>query len=271
VCARRIPHPNGRSFDDLIAEAEQRPTVGWDFSWLGDRLDTRPLSWDYTAIVDDHAQRSSDLLDLGTGGGEWLAALPHRPPTTVATEGWKPNVAVAGRRLHPLGVPVVYVEGAPDNIRQDVGQAWPALPFADASFQLVVNRHESFVANEVARILRRGGCFVTQQLGDGLYGDFRALFDALPAAEPPFTLAVAESQLESAGLEVIESSVGEQTYVFGDVGALAWYLRMIPWIIPGFSIPAQRERLRTLHQRTIDGDALTFVMPGFYVVAVKRS
>jgi cyclopropane fatty-acyl-phospholipid synthase-like methyltransferase len=66
-----------------------------------------PLPWDYTATVLEHARRSPDLLDLGTGGGEWLAALPYRPARTVATEAWPPNVSVARGRLKPLGTEVV--------------------------------------------------------------------------------------------------------------------------------------------------------------------
>ncbi|MDQ3823081.1 MAG: class I SAM-dependent methyltransferase, partial [Actinomycetota bacterium] len=72
----------------LLAEAEARPLGGWDFGWLGDRMRSGELPWDFTAIVVERARRSPDLLDLGTGGGEWLASLPHRPPRTVATEGW---------------------------------------------------------------------------------------------------------------------------------------------------------------------------------------
>jgi SAM-dependent methyltransferase len=271
VSARRdIADHSARSFDDLIAEAEAHPTIGWDFSWLGDRMHATSLPWDYTARVVQRARRSPDLLDLGTGGGEWLAALPDRPVTTVATEGWKPNIAVAARRLRPLGVPVIYVEGAPDNILQDVGQDRPALPFSAASFHLVVNRHESFVAKEVARILVAGGCFITQQLGDGRYGDFRALFDLAPADQEPFTLSIAVAQLERAGLDITDSAAANEEIVFSDVGALAWYLRMIPWIVPGFSIGALRERLGDLHERAIGDGGLRFTMPGFYVVAVKQ-
>ena len=72
--------------DALLDEAERQPFVGWDFSWLRGRLDSQPLPWDYTATVVEHARSSPDLLDLGTGGGEWLAELSYRPPRTVATE-----------------------------------------------------------------------------------------------------------------------------------------------------------------------------------------
>jgi hypothetical protein len=96
--------PSAPSCNDLLREADDHPVVGWDFSWLGNRLISHPLPWDYAAMLLDHARRSPDLLDLGTGGGEFLAALPHRPAHTVATEAWSPNVETATRRLRPLGV-----------------------------------------------------------------------------------------------------------------------------------------------------------------------
>lgn len=86
-----------------------------------------------------HARDSPDMLDLGTGGREVLANLPYHPALTVATEAHGPNVSVAARRLHPLGISVVQYEGAPDNVQQTT-MTKAALPFKDSSFHLVINR-----------------------------------------------------------------------------------------------------------------------------------
>jgi SAM-dependent methyltransferase len=155
----------GAEFESLIAEAQSHPVRGWDFSWLGSRRFTSPPPWDYDSLVLRRARLAPDMLDLGTGGGEWLAALPFRPRRTVATEAWQPNVAVAQARLRPLGVAVVQVEGAPDNQEQPPDGKRGRLPFAAESFHLVTCRHEAFVAREIARILVAGGLFVTQQVG----------------------------------------------------------------------------------------------------------
>src|SRR2546425_12161877 len=90
--------------DALLDEAERQPFVGWDFSWLRGRLDSQPLPWDYTATIAEHARSSPDLLDLGTGGGEWLAELSHPPPRTGATEASGAHVALAPARPRPPGV-----------------------------------------------------------------------------------------------------------------------------------------------------------------------
>jgi SAM-dependent methyltransferase len=255
------------SFTDLIDEAERHPTVGWDFSWLDGRIEMSRLPWHYTDIVLRYAYESPDLLDLGTGGGEWLAALPYRPSRTVATEAWSPNVPVARRRLGRLGIQVVQVGGAPDNNVQSLHPELPRLPFGNASFHLVTDRHESFVASEVALVLRAGGHFVTKQLGDGLYHDFRALFGVAVAEVPAWSLAMAVDQVEHAGLVLEESGESRQAITFADVGALVWYLRMVPWIVPRFSVLEYRHQLAELDARIQEHGPLTLYLPSFYMVA----
>lgn len=171
--------------DTLLEEAERQPFVGWDFSWLRGRLDSFSLPWDYSASAAAHARQSPDLLDLGTGGGEWLAGIPVRPPRTVATEAWPPNVEVAKKRLEPLGVEVVQVEPSRDNTAKPLDGPPPRLPFDDGSFHLVVARHESFEPTEVARILAPGGWFITQQADAGNDDDYRRLMGLdVPPLDP---------------------------------------------------------------------------------------
>lgn len=261
--------------DALLDEAAAQPFSGWDFSWLGDRLTIDGPGWDFAATIDRYARASPDLLDMGTGGGEWLAGRPYRPPRTVATEGWPPNVPVARRRLRPLGVDVVAAGGGPDNVDQPIATAVPAsgsagsLPFEDASFHLVTNRHESYVAAEVRRILAPGGHFITQQVGAGFTDDFhRAL--GLPVSDdrrPTWDLAFATRQLMAAGLRVIASGEGAERQTFADAAAFAWYLLAVPWTVDGFTIPAHRAQLHRLQERIEHGQRLTMRLPMFWLVA----
>jgi SAM-dependent methyltransferase len=256
------------SIHELLAEAEAHPVVGWDFSWLGERVVSRPPPWDYEAIVERHAERASDLLDLGTGGGHWLESLGNRPARTVATESWPPNLAIARGRLGRLGVEVVGAAAVPDNLDQPLGLDSPPLPFADASFSLVVSRHESYLAAEIARVLRPGGVFVTQQMG-GDYNPYRAAL-GLPPVEPRvFELQLAREQLRAAGLRVLAGESGSATTTFADAGAFAYWLRAIPWIVEGFSVSAQRAALEALQRRLDDEGPLTIEEPAFVLEAAK--
>ncbi len=64
------------------------------------------------------------------------------------------------------------------------------VPFRDACFDLVINRHEAFEAEEVARVLAAGGRFLTQQASSA-QDQFHALlgFCPSPAARPSISIS----------------------------------------------------------------------------------
>jgi SAM-dependent methyltransferase len=247
--------------EQLLRHALEIPFRGWDFSVLGDRIKLIPPPWSFEQLVDEEAARATSMLDMGTGGGEWLSQRQH-PARTIATEGWPPNVPIASARLRPIGVAVVPDEGALDNVEQATGPERGRLAFRNAAFDLVVNRHEAFVATEVRRVLRAGGTFLTQQASSGTDAFHELLGLELPP-DKDFHVDLAIAQLEDAGLVVEESAVGTATTVFADIGALAWYLSSVPWAVPGFSIARHREALLARH-----GDPIPVTSERFWVRAV---
>ena len=151
-----------RSFEDLVAEGESVPVAGWAFSWFEGRASEERPPWGYARLLAARMAALADVpgaaaLDLQTGGGEVLATVPVGPPTLIATESWPPNVELARRRLARLGVTVVPMADELDD-----------LPFADRSFDLVVSRHPVGIRwDEVARVLRPGGTYLSQDVGHG--------------------------------------------------------------------------------------------------------
>jgi hypothetical protein len=101
--------PCQHDFDRLVAEAEAQAFSGWDFSYLNGRMEVGQVSWDYRASVMRAIPCATALLDMGTGGGEFLASLTPLPRDTCATEAYPPNVPVTRQRLEPLGVQVAVV------------------------------------------------------------------------------------------------------------------------------------------------------------------
>jgi SAM-dependent methyltransferase len=236
--------------DDLIAEAFDAPIRGWDFSWLDGRGEESKPPWDYGAIVREAAVTSSRLLDIDTGGGEFLARLAPFPGSVIATEGYTPNAAVGRERLLPLGIAVVETESAPDNVEQ--GETSPAdagsqLPFADAEFDLVIDRHSSYWSSEVYRVLRRGGRFITQQRSEaGTAGHaWEDLFDR-PHSLGRFDAAFAVAQLEAARFEIVREEEADTPMTFFDLAAVVYYLRIVPWAVEGFDPVADRAGLERI-------------------------
>ena len=127
-------------FDLLISDANTAFS-GWDFSHISGshRMMESPLSWSYASKVLPYLRRAHSLLDMGTGGGEFLSRLQPLPKTTCATEAYAPNVPIARQRLEPLGAEVYEIE-------ED-----EKLPFVEEQFDLIINRHESFACGEIKR------------------------------------------------------------------------------------------------------------------------
>jgi SAM-dependent methyltransferase len=226
-----------REFERLVAEALAQDFSGWDFSWLRGRWSEEEPYWDYRQIVEEKAGRVDSLLDMGTGGGEFLTSLSHLPAETTATEGYPPNVPVARGRLEPLGVNVVAFGDE------------RALPLPDESFELIINRHESYWLPEIVRLLKLGGVFVTQQVGTADCIQLNEYLGAPAGVEPDdWSLSHEIELVERAGLQVTRGEETSFDTVFYDIGAVVFYSKIIEWQIPDFDVEKYRERLLAMHR-----------------------
>ena len=86
-------------------EEEQAHIHGWDFSHIEGRYEEETdMPWDYKEIIQSYLHKDSKLLDIDTGGGEFLLSLGHPYENTAATEGYPPNVELCRQELLPLGI-----------------------------------------------------------------------------------------------------------------------------------------------------------------------
>ncbi|KAL1918821.1 uncharacterized protein VTP21DRAFT_2843 [Calcarisporiella thermophila] len=230
---------SNKSFEELVAEAESVSVDGWDFSWLDGRATEERPSWGYARSMAERMARATAALDIQTGGGEVLASVPKFPPLTVATESWPPNVAKATALLHPLGVAVVADEDE------------PPLPFADDAFDLVVSRHPvTTYWGEIARVLRPGGTYFSQQVGPASVFEMVEYFlGPQPEARKKRDPEVARAEAEAAGLEVIDLRLETLRMEFHDIGAVIYFLRKVIWTVPGFTVDKYRDKLKALHDQ----------------------
>ncbi|ARQ69637.1 class I SAM-dependent methyltransferase [Streptomyces marincola] len=235
-------------FDELVAEGEAVPTEGWDFSWFAGRATEERPAWGYSSLLADRMRAAEAALDMQTGGGEVLAAVPVLPPVLAATESWPPNVGIARRKLAPFGATVVAME-------DDAAD----LPFPDGHFDLVVSRHPVVTRwDEVRRVLRPGGTYLAQHVGAGSVRELTEFmmgpnpFPPPPPARPFTTRSGATptgavAVAESAGLVVVDVRQQALRMEFHDIAAVVHFLRKVIWTVPGFTVDAYRERLAELH------------------------
>ncbi|MFG2360284.1 class I SAM-dependent methyltransferase [Streptomyces mirabilis] len=229
-----------RTFEALVDEAVAAPVEGWDFSWFEGRASEERPSWGYARAMGERLAHASAALDVQTGGGEVLASAPTLPPLIAATEGWPPNVAKATALLHPRGAVVVASpEDAP-------------LPFADGAFDLVTSRHPVTTHwSEIARALRPGGTYFSQQVGPASVFELVEYFlgplpeDVRNGRHPDRARAAAEA----AGLDVVDLRAERLRIEFHDIGAVVHFLRKVIWMVPGFTVDRYRTELRALHER----------------------
>ena len=206
---------------------------GWDFSHIDGRYTEQDdLPWDYRETILRYLKRDKRLLDIDTGGGEFLLSLNHPCENTAATEGYPPNVELCKQVLLPLGI----------DFRPGDGKE--KLPFEDGSFDMVINRHGDFNAADIHRILKPGGIFVTQQVGAE---NDRELVELLCGKrELPFPeqyLQITAQKFRNAGFEILEGQEAFRPIQFFDVGALVWFARIIEWEFPDFSVDSCLDQL----------------------------
>ncbi len=241
----------------LQGEFEQKFT-GWDFSHLNGKMEDSPLPWNYALILEDYFKASSHCLDMGTGGGEFLDSFKDLPSAMFATEGYGPNVDIAKTRLQKRGIEVRRI--GEDNI----------LPFEDGFFDLIVNRHEEYVASELHRALKPDGYFVTQQVGGMNDIDLNS---ALGAPVPEFydwCLFKTLGELRNAGFEILDCAESMGYTRFYDIGSIVYYLKCIPWQIGDFSVELYFDKLWLLGEYMKKYRHKDFVNHRFLVIAQKK-
>lgn len=248
---------NRELFEQLIADALQQEFSGWDFSFLANRWNTGSPSWDYPEMVRKHFKPNTCLLDMDTGGGELLASLQPLPKNTYATEGYLPNVSVAKNKLEPMGVKVAQTF---DHV----------LPFEDCFFDLVLNRHGSFQVSELDRVLKPGGRFITQQVGGRDNFEINQLLQEHPDFVYSYwTLELAIRQLSEAGFEILDQKEEFPETTITDIGGLVFYLKVISWQIPDFSVENYYDKVAGIHNR-IQKDGVLKVHSHRFLIAAKK-
>ncbi|MFE8701375.1 class I SAM-dependent methyltransferase [Cytobacillus sp. FJAT-54145] len=227
-----------KDFLNYIKAAEQSFT-GWDFSYVTGtgRIQEQLLTWSYGSIVIPHVSKAQSVLDMGTGGGEFISKLAPFTNSICATEAYKPNVPIARKRLEPLGVKVIEIEE--DN----------KLPFDTGQFDLIINRHEAYSPSEVRRLLTREGIFITQQVG-GL--DCVEINEQLGAPSNQefahWKLDWAVNELKQHDFNITLEKEEFPVQRFYDIGALVYYLNAIPWQVPDFDVDRYLGKLYKIHQ-----------------------
>lgn len=251
---------NDKELMKYLLEEEHHAFVGWDFSHLKGRWDNEFIPWNYKEIVNKYLNDSMNMLDMGTGGGEFLLTLNHPYIKTAVTEAYPPNIKICEEKLSPLGITVYPVKE--DN---------KLINILDNQFDIVINRHESYSETEVKRVLKANGIFITQQVGAYNNKDLATFFDPKHTNQfPQMTLKKSIKRLEEAGFEVIYKEESYPKIHFYDLGAVAFFAKIIEWEFLNFSVKESFDKFKTLQNELNEKGYIESTEHRFIIVAINR-
>ncbi|WP_338786909.1 class I SAM-dependent methyltransferase [Metabacillus sp. FJAT-53654] len=127
---------------------------GWDFSKV--KSISEGVKWDFYTEVTKRCKNTDVLLDIGTGGGENI-------------------LKIAGSLLFLVGIDLSngMMETALSNLRKSnllnvrfCQMSSDDLQFPTGFFDVISCCHAPFYSIEVAKVLRSGGLFLTQQVSE---------------------------------------------------------------------------------------------------------
>jgi len=204
---------------------EKKSFKGWNFSYLSGRWEEEKLPWNYKSRVLKYLNVNDILLDMGTGGGEFVLSLGHSYINTTVTETWEPNVKICMEVLEPLGITVKKVFSD------------KKLPFENNTFDIIINRHESYDVDEIKRILKGNGIFITQQVGcknNEILSNL--LIPNFIPRYPNLTLKNAVSKFQRKDFSVLYKEEYFPYLRFFDIGAIVYFAKIIEWEFPNFTV-----------------------------------
>jgi SAM-dependent methyltransferase len=206
-----------------------RERRGWDFSSLQAEKDLVP--WDYLKVATRFLRPSSQVLDLGTGGGEKLIGLAPSFGGGLGIDGSQEMIRVARENLPPR---------LACKLRFEVMRA-EALDVQDEDFDVVLNRHCPVFAEQIVRVLQPDGYFVTQQVGArnqasifeafgwGSNGEFVSDYHRERGEQPPSDLDSLGAEFERLGCIIAARGEYDARFWIKDVSSLVFQLKAAPY------------------------------------------
>ena len=209
------------TFDEIKQIVETVGKVeGWDFSRV--RVERSPVLWDYVDVVRQYLKPTDRVLDIGTGGGEIFFSLASCFGEGIGVDQNPAMIETATHNQSTLSidnVSLAIMEG--NNLQFDAGE-----------FDVVLLRHLRAYVSGIVRVLRPGGYFITQMVGQRSSLNLLDAFGWTPASfGPDWWQSVSElaDQFQEHGCHILALAEYDVPYWFHDVESFIFWLMSVPW------------------------------------------
>lgn len=193
---------------------------GWNFSRI--RAGHAPRLWDYGDVVRQYMKPLDRVLDIGTGGGEIFFSLAAYFGEGVGIDQNPAMIEVARRNQSALSL---------ENISLTVMEG-SDLGFDADSFEAVLLRHLRVYVDEIVRVLRQGGYFITQMVGQRSSLNILDAFGWTPDSFGPDwwqTVDELADRFRLHGCRIIARAEYDVPYWFHDPESFLFWLTSVPW------------------------------------------
>jgi SAM-dependent methyltransferase len=193
---------------------------GWDFSRV--HVERAPVLWEYVDVVRSYLKPTDRVLDIGTGGGEIFLSLAPFFSEGFGVDHDPAMVETARRNKSARSIENISLKRMEGN----------DLRFNANEFDIVLLRHLRVYASEIVRVLRPGGYFITQTIGQRSSLNFLDAFGWTPASfgsdwwQPVAGLA---DQFRAQDCHIIAQAEYDVPYWFKDIESFMFWFMAVPW------------------------------------------
>lgn len=188
---------------------------GWDFSKLNDEKE--PVPWNYLDVVNAYLQDTFSVLDVGTGGGEIFLKLADFFSKGIGIDPDPNMVKTAKDNAKKAKISkVTFAQYGAEHL-EELNQV----------FDLVINRHAVVVADQIVKVLKAGGYFITQQVASKNMQNFKDIFGIGYPSKWYHNLDTMVPQFKKLKCRIIATGEYNVNYWVKDVESLIFWLKAI--------------------------------------------
>lgn len=134
----------------------------------------------------------------------------------------------------------------------------------------MINRHGDFDSNEIQRLLKKDGVFITEQVGGDNDRDLvEMVLPDTPKPFPQLNLVTQRANFERAGFQILKAEEAFRPIKFYDVGAFVWFAHIIEWEFPDFSVDKCFEQLLKMQEKIEETGKVEGTIHRYLIVAKK--